>query len=157
VKEVRDLSFTRTVLLLIVITMLVVPAWGQQAVSVYVDGKKVVSEVPPRMYGTWIYVPLRGVFEKLGAQVSYSRATGMVTVTKPGVRIRLKAGQSFAQVNGAHRPMLTAPFEEKGRILVPLRFVVETLGCQVSWNPALRTVHISSKAAEKDEYEINTE
>lgn len=56
----------------------------------------------------------------------------------------------FALVNNEERQIHVentqiAPFVEKGRTLVPIRFVSEALGAQVSWDSKESTVYISSQ------------
>jgi len=57
-----------TILLLIaVIALLPQPVLAQRAIRVYVDGQPVNFDVPPVYTQGRVLVPLRGIFERLGA------------------------------------------------------------------------------------------
>lgn len=91
-----------------------------------------------------VLVPLRGVFEALGASVDYDAATMTVFATRADTQIQLRIGSTQANVNGQTR-FLDVPAQTRfGRTLVPLRFVSEALGANVSWSDAQRTVYISA-------------
>ncbi|HEX8550084.1 MAG TPA: copper amine oxidase N-terminal domain-containing protein [Abditibacteriaceae bacterium] len=93
-----------------------------------------------------VLVPLRGVFEALGANVDYDANTQTVFATSGATQMQLRIGSTQANVNGQTR-FLDVPAQTRfGRTLVPLRFVSESLGATVSWNEAQRTVYITSNA-----------
>lgn len=99
----------------------------------------------PRLEDDRVLVPMRQVFELLGAELAWDGATGTVTGRKPAHEVRLTVGSATAFVNGATF-YLDVPARvdvATGRLLVPLRLVAEALGAQVSYDPATRTVSIT--------------
>lgn len=93
--------------------------------------------------GGRILVPLRGVFESLGATVNYDAPTSTIYAMRDTTNVQLRLGSTQASVNGQQR-VLDVPAQARfGRTLVPLRFVSETLGAQVQWVEAQRTVYIT--------------
>ena len=80
-----------------------------------------------------ILVPLRSMFEAMGASVSYDAATKSFTVQKSGASIQLTLGKSSALVNGESRPLDQAPIVYQGIALVPIRVISETMGGYVQW------------------------
>jgi hypothetical protein len=98
----------------------------------------------PISQGGRVLVPLRGVLEKLGAYVQYDGAARVVTALKGDLNIRLPIGGREATVN--QRPVsLDVPAQVvNGSTLVPLRFVAESLGANVDYNPAANTVAITA-------------
>jgi hypothetical protein len=72
----------------------------------------------------------------------------MVTVALGSNTIQLVIGQSNATVNGATtlidstNPAVT-PVIIDGRTMLPLRFIAESLGCQVNWNAAQQLVTVT--------------
>lgn len=118
-----------------------------QAIRVIVDGQAVVFDQPPVSIAGRLLVPLRGVFERLGAFVDWSPSTNTVTAVRSGTQIQLQIGSRQAFVNGNPTVLDIPPMVVRGRTLVPLRFISEALGAQVDWDRAARTVYISSGQA----------
>ena len=52
-----------------------VPAGAQGVIRVFIDGRPVNFDVPPNMVQGRVLVPLRGIFEQLGATVDYDART----------------------------------------------------------------------------------
>src|SRR5687768_4327941 len=67
-----------------------------------------------------VLVPLRGVMEKLGAQVQFDPDQLKVTATKNNKKIELWAGSRHAMVNDEEVLFDTAVSVEGGRVMVPL-------------------------------------
>ncbi|HXN08846.1 MAG TPA: copper amine oxidase N-terminal domain-containing protein [Candidatus Acidoferrales bacterium] len=80
-----------------------------------------------------IFVPLRSMFEQMGATVSYDAATKSFTVEKIGASIRLVLGKQEAVINGETRPLDQGPIMYQGVALVPIRVISETMGAYVEW------------------------
>ncbi|MBI2973715.1 MAG: hypothetical protein HYY39_08025 [Armatimonadetes bacterium] len=128
----------------LVATLIPAAPVSAQAIRVIVDGQPVFFDQPPVTIGGRVLVPLRGVFEQLGAFVDWDRATNTVTAVRAGTQIQLRIGSRQALVNGAPVFLDTPPMVVRGRTLVPLRFISEALGARVDWDPGARTVFISS-------------
>ena len=93
-----------------------------------------------------VLVPLRGIFEKLGAKVDFDPDHLKVTAEKNNMKVELWVGSRHAMVNGEEVLFDTALAIDNGRLLVPLRFLSETLDhAKVDWDKASRTVRITSK------------
>ena len=115
-------------------------------IAVMIGGKYVVYDVPPMVEDGRTLVPLRATFEALGAYVDWDAATQTVTGRRGTTTVTLTIGQNFATVNG-ERVDLDAPGRTvAGRTLVPLRFISESLGGVVDWNPQTLTVTITQQA-----------
>lgn len=118
-----------------------------QSVSVLVNGQPLVLDQAPVIQGGHVLVPLRGIFERLGATVVFNAADRSIRATQGSTSIGLTIGSSSASVNGRAVTLETPATEVGGRTLVPLRFVSEALGANVTWNAATRTVDIASSGA----------
>ncbi len=129
---------------LAILTTLSLPALAQN-INVTVDGDVVgfPGQPPVQRFGT-VLVPLRGVFEKLGATVMYDSATRTILANRGATTVSLKLGDAQAMVNGQPQTLSLPAQAVSGTTLVPLRFVSEALGAQVQWNGASRTVIIST-------------
>jgi hypothetical protein len=122
-------------------------AQGQQ-INVTVDGEPVqfAGQPPIERLGS-VLVPLRGVFERLGAQVAYDAGTRTILAIRGSTSVSLPLGSRNVVVNG-QRQMLSQPAQViNGTTLVPLRFVSEALGANVEWRGSSQTVVINTNGA----------
>ena len=116
-----------------------------QSVNVVVNGNTITFDQPPIERAGRVFVPLRGVFERLGATVVY--ANGDINAQGNGRSVHLHIGSTAATVNGQSVFMDVAPFLVGARTLVPLRFVAQALGANVNWNESNHTVYIQGSGA----------
>jgi hypothetical protein len=117
------------------------PAFGQSTVAVVVNGQQMQFNQPPVERSGRVFVPLRGVFERLGATVVYDN--GNINATGNGRNISLRLGSNQATINGQNQTLDVAPFLVGSSTLVPLRFIAQALGASVDWNNNTSTVTIS--------------
>jgi hypothetical protein len=110
-------------------------------VQVSINGSIVNVNPAPILQAGRVFVPLRGVFEQLGATVVYSN--GEINATGNGSDISLHIGSSQATINGQPQTLDVAPFIVGESTYVPLRFVSTALGAGVSWDEPNRTVVIT--------------
>lgn len=115
-----------------------------QAVRVLVDGDEVAFDQPPVIMGSRVMVPLRGIFEKMGATVDWTASTRTVEAARGNTLVVLKIGSRIARVNDRPVTLDVPAMVMRGRTLVPLRFISESLGTNVEWREEARTVLISS-------------
>jgi len=88
--------------------------------------------------GETLLVPLRAMFEAMGASVSYDAKSKRIEVRKPGASIILHVGERSAVIDGQQRALGSPPILQNGRILVPIRVLSETMGAYVKWVPGRR-------------------
>lgn len=92
-------------------------------------------------------VPLRGVFESLGAKVDWDSKAKKVTASKNDDTLTLNVGSKLAYKNSNPVQLDAATQIQKGQVLVPLRFVSQSLGAKVNWDQTTRTVTISNQGS----------
>ncbi|MTI53307.1 stalk domain-containing protein [Geosporobacter ferrireducens] len=93
-------------------------------------------------------IPMRGVFESLGAEVQWDEATKTVKGKKENTEIELKIGSYFAYKNDEKIQLDVQPKIVDGRTMIPLRFVGEALGADVQWDQNSKTVDIKTQKEE---------
>lgn len=113
-----------------------------KTIKVYINGKLQLLDQPPLLKGNRTMVPLRGVFEALGAEVQYKKQTGQIFIRKEKLNIGLKINSKTVILNGQIKMIDEPAFVENGRTLVPLRFIGEALGADVNWDANQNTVFI---------------
>jgi hypothetical protein len=97
--------------------------------------------------GNEILVPLRSMFEQMGATVSYNPATQTADVSKPGSDVKVTVGKPEVTINGESRPLDVPPEIYKGSIVVPVRVISEGMGAYVQWVPEKKVVVVRYVAA----------
>ncbi len=90
--------------------------------------------------GGTILIPLRSMFEQMGATVSYDEASKTATVTKPGAEVKVTVGKAEVIINGESRPLDVPPEIYQGVVVVPVRVISEGMGAYVQWVPDRRLV-----------------
>jgi hypothetical protein len=120
-----------------------VPASAQYTVSV--NGTPLNLSPEPIERGGRVFVPLRGVFENLGASVVYQN--GQINATGNGRTVSLRVGSTQAIVDGAPQLLEVAPFIVGDSTYVPLRFVSQALGATVGYESSNRLVSIATNGS----------
>jgi Copper amine oxidase N-terminal domain len=85
--------------------------------------------------GGTLLIPLRSMFEQMGATVSYDAGSKTVTVTKAGAEVKVTVGKPEVIINGESRPLDVPPMIYQGVVLVPVRVISEGMGAYVQWVP----------------------
>jgi len=116
-----------------------------QRIQVQVDGTPVrFANSQPQYINGRVLVPLRGVFEQMGATVDWDQRTRMVTAHRNGSDVQLRIGDRVASVNGSTMNLDVPAMVVNGSTMVPIRFVSEALGAQVGWMEATHLVSINT-------------
>lgn len=113
------------------------------APTVTVNGSPVNLSPQPIERAGRIFVPLRGVFEHLGATVVYD--SGTINATGNGRTISLRVGSNTAAVNGQEQSLDEAPFLVGASTYVPLRFIAQALGAEVNYDGGNQVVAIAMR------------
>lgn len=146
VRSLRVYIFSAFLSVLMLFAVGIAPA--APAITVRIDGKTLsfgVDASPQIVQGRTL-VPLRAIFEALGAQVQWQAETKTVVGTRGGTTIVLHVGEREA-LKGTEKITLDVPaMIIRGRTMVPLRFVSEALGTYVSWDGEHQMIRISTRA-----------
>lgn len=90
-------------------------------------------------------VPMREIFESLGAEVTWDDESKCVKCVKGDKKIGLTIGNNQAILDSKSYILEAAPKIVNGRTFVPLRFISESLGAEVNWDGIKRKISIVSK------------
>ncbi|NMC26967.1 MAG: SH3 domain-containing protein [Syntrophomonadaceae bacterium] len=115
--------------------------------QVILNGKPVSFTVSPRMVNNRLLVPLRSVFEAIGSTIKWDQATQTASIARHNLAIMLPINSTTATVNGKAWKLDVPAQVAQQQILVPLRFVAESLGGCVGWDSDINTVYITAPAA----------
>lgn len=115
------------------------------AINVMLDNSKVNFLSDPVIENGTTLVPMRQIFEAIGAKIEWNQASKQVTATLNNNSIVLTAGSNTAQLNGSNINLGTAPKIINGSTYVPIRFIAESTGANVDWDNTTKTVVITTK------------
>ncbi len=116
---------------------------GDTQPKLWCVGKQVYTEVPPVIKSGRILVPIRAVTQALGASVEWKADQRTIIITKGDTVIKLELDRRVAIVDGKEYKLDQPPEISASRVIVPLRFVAETLKAQVNYYPEGRIVAIN--------------
>jgi copper amine oxidase-like protein/Big-like domain-containing protein len=128
----------------ILVALLGLPSLSAPSVQVVIDQQPMILDQPAVMQEGRVLVPLRGIFERLGAEVVYVASTRSIKATRDRTQVELQLGSRSARVDGRSVYLDVPAVSYGGRTMVPLRFISEALGADVDWQSASRTVSITS-------------
>ena len=110
--------------------------------KILLDGRYLTFDQPPVNRSGRILVPMRAIFEALGANVDWDKDNRKVTGTAKESKIQLVIGDSTAYINDKPVLLDVPAVIENGRTLVPVRFISESLDAEVDWDGNKKTVII---------------
>lgn len=120
---------------------------GEKQISIVLDGEDLKLDVNPILEKGSTLVPIREIFQRMGARVSFDPSTQKIVIEQSDSKIELWIGNNNAYVNQKLFNLDVPPSIVNGRTLVPLRFISECLGYQIDWNQTNRTVYISTNGS----------
>lgn len=113
-------------------------------ITVNVNSEKVVFEdQEPVITDNRTLIPLRGVMEKMGAEVSYIDSIQTVNIKKGTTDVTLKIGEPSISINNEKKELDVAPVIINDRTMVPIRAIAEAFGAEVTWDENTKTVDIN--------------
>lgn len=121
----------------------------EEVITVIVDGTELETPVPPQLVNDRTMLPMRAIFEALGAQVTWMEADQLIFATRDTFMIVLQIGNpkmsvQRIDVDGNTAVELdVAPYLYGDHTLVPARAVAEALEANVEWIGETNTVVIT--------------
>ena len=148
-KRVVSLIMT-TVMLLSLFTMSVS---ANDEIKVFVNGQQLQFDVPPQTVNYRTMVPLRAIFEAIGAKVDWYESTQTVLASGAyGKKVSITLNSNTMYVNGTPVALDAPAFETGGRTLVPVRAISEAFGAKVDWYEDTQIVEITIIRCKDDEH-----
>ncbi|WP_333870939.1 stalk domain-containing protein [Desulforamulus putei] len=116
---------------------------GKKEYSEVKDGisRPALLETEPIVLNGVTLVPLRGVVDKLGAEITWDGGT-KIEVVKGDKKVNLTLNSDKAFVNDQEYTLASPAVVKEGRTLIPLRFVSEGLRLTVNWDAKTQSIMI---------------
>ena len=112
-------------------------------IKIFVDDKQLECPVNPIIENERTLVPMRAIFEALGAKVDWDGDKQEITVKKGGDKVVMYLDSDVAYINDTPITLDAPATLMNNRTMVPLRFVMEAFNVTVDWNGDTRTVEIT--------------
>lgn len=121
--------------------------YGQDSDSprIRLNGQPFDTETAPILQDGRVLVPLRDIFEGLGARVDFNRFDHTIAARRGSTVVRMTLGSTDASINNAPVTLDVPADSIQGRTFVPLRFVSEALGANVNYDSYRRVVSIQER------------
>ena len=156
-KNKKILAFVTSMALIVGVTFTQGCSYfAKEDVTVKIDGEKVDFDVQPQIIDGRVMVPLRKIFETLGASVKWNDETQTVSARKSSKTVSMTVNSAELTVdrgdtdeNGnavTDTSTLDVPAQViSDRVLVPVRAVSEAFGLETDWDSDTQTVEITSE------------
>lgn len=117
---------------------------AEERIPILIDDLEIDSDQPPVIIEGRTLVPLRVIFEALGATVNWNNDTRSVIATRGDISIYLAIGSNTLYKNGQPVYLDVTAQIINDRTMVPVRAVSESLGANVVWDNDTRTVYVDT-------------
>ena len=130
--------------LVMIVGMFSISVNAESEIKVLLDGNELAFDVPPQLINSRTMVPMRKIFEAMGATVDWNGDTQTVTATKEDITVVMQIDNTVIKVNDENITLDVPPQLVDNRTLVPARAVAESFKAKVDWDGNAQTVIITS-------------
>ena len=124
----------------------------EDTVSVIVDNEAVEFDQPPVIVDGTTLVPVRAVFEKAGALVSWEQETRTATLVKDEYTVTIKLDDTVLYKNGEAIELAKPAQMLSDRVLIPVRAIGEAMDFDINWDGFHSQVVVSTDGTEYRPY-----
>jgi hypothetical protein len=118
------------------------PLKSSRDINIYLNGRWIYTDQEPVIKDDRTLVPVRHITEALGYFVSWDGNTQSIDIRDGERTIIMQIGNRQATVDGEIITLDVAPQIIGNRTFIPIRFVAEATGAEVTWDSVTRTVNI---------------
>ena len=111
---------------------------------IILDGELLAFEEIPVRENDSLLVPMRFLFEQMGAEVDWNQQTKTATAALAGNAVTFSIDNINATVNQAPQKMDVPARLVNDTTMIPLRFLSENLGYTVTWDQEAQTAFIEN-------------
>lgn len=114
-----------------------------ETIGIKVGGMYIYSDVPAFIENDRTLVPMRAIFEALGAEVEWDGETATATASKDGRVVKITEGSNIAYIDDVAQELDVTAVTKNDRFVVPVRFVSEAFNAKVVWDGFSESVLIT--------------
>ena len=112
------------------------------------DGKTDTFDAVPYIKNDRSFFPIRIVARSLGVaeqDIKWDAATQTVTLKKGSDTVAFTVGKNYYKLNGVILYMDVTTENSNGRVFLPVRYVSDALGGEISWNNFTKSITITTR------------
>jgi N-acetylmuramoyl-L-alanine amidase len=123
------------------------------------------TDLPGIVFNKTVSIPLRSVFEKLGATAIWNNKTGVMNITYKTTKLQFTNNSSYVKVNGKSVKMASPAKKVNTRLIIPASFLYHIPGLKYQVDDIRKTISIFtlgtyqnlnySRTAQEDDIIIN--
>ena len=136
--------FLTLLTMIMTISILAVPVSAIDEIWVYLDGQRLEFDVQPQIIDGRTMVPMRKIFESMGATVEWENSTQKITAKKQDTTVIMQINSNVLSVDENAITLDVPPQLVDGRTLVPVRAVAESFDIHVLWDDIYKNVMLST-------------
>ena len=125
----------------------------EKPIKVILNGTELSFDQLPIIQNSRTLVPLRAIFEAMGATVDWDGDTQTVISTLFGTTVKLTIGSNILYRNDEAKTLDVPAQIVNNHTMVPARAVAEAFGANVDWDGDTQTVYITTSG---NNYTVNT-
>ena len=126
--------------------------YNNERVYLHINSKPVENlPLEPIILNDYTLVPARESFEKIGATVTWIKSNEQIQIVYKDIVVLMKINDKNATVNGSLFKMDIPPKLINSKTMIPVRFVSQAIGLNVSWDNKTRVINISEPKEETTE------
>lgn len=129
-----------TLLIIALLALTPMSVAAENEITVLLDGVEVQFDQPPIIMSNRTMVPVRAIYEALGAEVKWDGDTRTASGTKIGITVSFTIDEAKVVINYNEKEIDAPAKIVNNRTLVPVRALAEGFGVKVDWDGATRTV-----------------
>lgn len=126
------------------------------SIGIKINNQVLNTDVEPQIVNGRTMVPVRAIFEGIGANVEWNPSSKTITGKKDNTTIVMQIGDNIMTINDKTVEMDSAAMIIDERTYAPARYVAEAFGYEVSWNSELKEVYINDKTISPAAVKIET-
>ena len=151
VKRKEDCMKKIISILICLVLFLGAPVAASEEITVCLNGTPLEFDVPPQLINDRTMVPMRKIFEALGAAVDRNGENQLVTAVKGETVVQLTIGSRFMKRNETVIELDVPPQIVNDRTLTPVRAIAESFELDVDWKQQEKTVMITQRETDVPE------
>ncbi len=152
-------AFILTLILVLTSALCGCETANAQEITVTLNGEQLDFDVAPEIIDGYTMVPLRKIFEEIGALVKWDADTQTVNARKGAKTVSMTIGENSVTVtkNDTSETSYSdaAPALVSGRTLIPLRSAAESFGLDVSWDNETKTAELNTVSDDDGSWKEN--
>lgn len=131
-----------SLLFLLFLLISVESVYAEEKTEIYINAKILETSEEPVIIDGRTLIPVRDIFESLGAKVEWDEKTKTVLMTGDNVEIKMKIGATKFWRNNIEMNLDVPPCIVNDRTMLPIRAVGESLSADVTWDDKRKRVII---------------